>query len=53
MDKWLDKIMNHIWFSIAAAKGDGELCVELVRSVKYHVIGKHQWHEVTNNNTRG
>jgi hypothetical protein len=36
-------IKNHFWYSISEAKGNGELCRELLLSSLFHIIGIHKW----------
>ena len=36
-------LKNHFWFSIAAGKGDGNLCREILLSSLFHIIGVHNF----------
>lgn len=42
---WLISIRNWIWTAMKESNGDGELLVELFRSMAYHLRGEHSWED--------
>lgn len=40
---WLPSIRNWLWTSMKECHGDGELLIELWRSILYHIRGQHSW----------
>jgi hypothetical protein len=40
---WNQDLINHLWWAITSAKGDGKLCQEYTLSSIFHVIGVHEW----------
>ena len=44
LSRWSQSISNHLYFCAATSNGNGELLVEIWKSVVNHVANKHQGH---------
>uniref|UniRef100_A0A914NZC4 Transposase n=1 Tax=Panagrolaimus davidi TaxID=227884 RepID=A0A914NZC4_9BILA len=42
---WCQAFLNHLWYSVTSAKGNGSLCQEFAVSAILHSIGVHDWVE--------
>uniref|UniRef100_A0A914YK80 Uncharacterized protein n=1 Tax=Panagrolaimus superbus TaxID=310955 RepID=A0A914YK80_9BILA len=45
LQEWCQSFLNHLWFSVTSAKGDGDLCQEYAVSTLLHSTGVHEWVE--------
>uniref|UniRef100_A0A914YR09 Uncharacterized protein n=1 Tax=Panagrolaimus superbus TaxID=310955 RepID=A0A914YR09_9BILA len=41
--EWSQALLNHLWYSVSSAKGDGALCQEYAVSALLHAIDIHEW----------
>uniref|UniRef100_A0A914XUM3 Uncharacterized protein n=1 Tax=Panagrolaimus superbus TaxID=310955 RepID=A0A914XUM3_9BILA len=43
--EWCQAFLNHLWFGVTAAKGNGTLCQQYAVSALMHSTGVHEWTE--------
>ena len=39
--EWIPEIKNHVWWASQNCGGDADLLVEMVLSIQFHIVDKH------------